>query len=218
MKKQYIVNANGLEVYYDADILQKIEKRLGSLKDQKYKVLKNAINATVKKAQTDLVDKAREEYTAKKSPLKEAMKVKKATNSRPEGEIDVSGETLEVRNFKATAPASGAKAQILTSGSLKLIQSQRGKKARAFLATFASGHTAIVQRQEGESYTHAPSISSRKEKWGPHADMTRIKKLLAISFPKMVGGEKVYGALAPSIYDNLQENITKEIDRVVKGA
>lgn len=217
MKKQYIINTNGLEVYYDADVLRQIEKKLGHLKDEKYKVLKNAINATVKKAQADLVDKAQGEYTAKKSPLKKATKIKKASTSKLEGEIDVSGETLELRSFKATAPKSGAKAKVLSSSSLKLIQSQRGSRAKAFLATFASGHTAIVQRQDGESYTHGPSISSRREKWGTGADMTRIKKLLAISFPKMVGGEKVYGALAPSIYDNLQANIKKEIERVVNG-
>lgn len=217
MKKQFIINSNGLQVYYDSDTVRQIEKKLGKFKDQKYKVLKNAINATVKQAQTDLVAKAQKEYTAKKIPLKRATSIKKASTSSPEGVIKVSGETMELRSYKTTVPKSGAKAKILTSGSLKTIQSQRGTRARAFLATFESGHQAIVQRQAGERYTLAKYIDSRREKWGPRADMTRIKKLLAMSFPKMIGGEKVYGELAPSIYEDLQENIRKEIQKVVNA-
>lgn len=215
MKKQYIINSNGLEVYYDSDIIQQIEKKLGKFKDQKYKVLKNAINATVKQAQTDLVAKAQAEYTAKKSPLKKATSIKKASTSSPEGAVKVKGETLELRSYKATVPKSGAKAKILTSGSLKAIQSQRGTRARAFLATFESGHQAIVQRQDGEEYRR--DKAKRQAKYGPHIDVTRLKKLLAISFPKMIGGEKVYGELAPSIYEDLQENIRKEIQKVVNA-
>ena len=217
MKKQYIINSNGLQVYYDSDVIRQIEKKLGKFRDQKYKVLKNAVNATVKQAQADLVAKAQKEYTAKKSPLKKATSIKKATTSNPEGVVKVSGETMELRSYKATAPKSGAKAKVLTSGSMKTIQSQRGSRAKAFLATFASGHTAIVQRQDGEHYTDAKSIEDRRDKWGPRADMTRIKKLLALSFPKMIGGEKVYGELAPSIYEDLQENIRKEIQKVVNA-
>ncbi len=215
MKKQYIINSNGLEVYYDSDIIQQIEKKLGKFKDQKYKVLKNAINATVKQAQTDLVAKAQAEYTAKKSPLKKATSIKKASTSSPEGAVKVKGETLELRSYKATVPKSGAKAKILTSGSLKAIQSQRGTRARAFLAAFESGHQAIVQRQDGEEYRR--DKAKRQAKYGPHIDVTRLKKLLAISFPKMIGGEKVYGELAPSIYEDLQENIRKEIQKVVNA-
>lgn len=217
MKKQYIVNAGGLEVYYDSDILTRIEKKLGKFRDQRYKVLKNAINATLKTAQAALVDKAQEEYTAKRSPLKKATSTHKASTAKLEGEITVKGETLEIRSFKATTPKVGAKAKVLTSSSLKLIQSQKGSMAKAFLATFASGHTAIVQRQDGESYSDAKAISARHQKWGSGADMTRIKKLLSVSFPKMVGGKRVYGELAPSIYDDLQENIKKEIAKVVNA-
>ncbi len=50
MKKYQIINSGGLEVYFDADILRQVERRLGRLRDEKYKVLKNAINATAKKS------------------------------------------------------------------------------------------------------------------------------------------------------------------------
>lgn len=217
MKKGYIINSGGLEVYYDADILEKIEKRLGKFRDQKYTVLKNAINATLKDAQAALVNKAQAEYTAKKGPLKKATTTKRASTSKPEGEIDVKGTVLDLKDFKTRSPKGGSQAQVLTSSALKLIQSNRGSRAKAFLVQFSSGKKTIAQRQDGESYSDAKAISSRREKWGSGADMTKIKKLLSVSFPKMVGSDRVYGEIAPDIYDKLQENIKKEIAKVVSG-
>ena len=203
-----------LIVEYDGALVDAVATALGDLKDQRFKVLKNAVNATAKQAQADLVAKAQAEYTAKKGPLKKAASIKKGTDSNPEATITVKGTTLELREFKATAPRSGARAKILTSGSLKAIQSQKGSRAKAFLATFESGHTAIVQRQDGETYRREGA--KRQAKYGRHIDMTRLKKLLSISFPKMVGGSAVLGELEPDIYDTLLANVSREIERVMK--
>ena len=204
-----------LIVEYDGALVDAVATALGDLKDQRFKVLKNAVNATAKQAQADLVAKAQAEYTAKKGPLKKAASIKKGTDSNPEAMITVKGTTLELREFKATAPRSGARAKILTSGSLKAIQSQKGSRAKAFLATFESGHTAIVQRQDGETYRREGA--KRQAKYGRHIDMTRLKKLLSISFPKMVGGSAVLGELEPDIYETLLANVIREIERVMKG-
>lgn len=204
-----------LIVEYDGALVDAVATALGDLKDQRFKVLKNAVNATAKQAQADLVAKAQAEYTAKKGPLKKAASIKKGTDSNPEATITVKGTTLELREFKATAPRSGARAKILTSGSLKAIQSQRGSRAKAFLATFESRHTAIVQRQDGETYRREGA--KRQAKYGRHIDMTRLKKLLSISFPKMVGGSAVLGELEPDIYETLLANVIREIERVMKG-
>lgn len=204
-----------LIVEYDGALVDAVGKALGNLKDQRFKVLKNAVNTTAKQAQAQLVSKAQETYTAKKGPLKRAATIKpKATDSKPEATITVKGETLELREFKTSAPKSGARAKILASGTLKAIQSQRGSRAKAFLATFESGHTAIVQRQDGETYRR--DGAKRQAKYGRHIDMTRIKKLLSISFPKMIGGSAVLGELEPDIYDTLLENVNKEIQRVMR--
>ena len=204
-----------LIVEYDGALVDAVATALGDLKDQRFKVLKNAVNATAKQAQADLVAKAQAEYTAKKGPLKKAASIKKGTDSNPEATITVKGTTLELREFKATAPRSGARAKILTSGSLKAIQSQKGSRSKAFLATFESGHTAIVQRQDGETYRREGA--KRQAKYGRHIDMTRLKKLLSISFPKMVGGSAVLGELEPDIYETLLANVIREIERVMKG-
>lgn len=215
MRQKVDTDQGLLIVEYDGALLNAVGAALGNLKDQRFKVLKNAVNATAKQAQADLVAKAQEEYTAKKGPLKKAATIKKGTDSNPEATITVKGSTKELRDFKATAPKSGAKAKILTSGTLKAIQSQKGSRAKAFLATFESGHTAIVQRQDVETYRR--DGAKRRAKYGPHIDMTRLKKLLSISFPYMVGGSAVLGELEPDIYDTLLANVSREIERVMKG-
>jgi len=222
MRQRIDTDQGLLIVEYDGELVDAVGKALGNLKDQRFKVLKNAVNATAKEAQAQLVAKAQATYTAKKGPLKRAATIKKATDSKPEATINVKGETLELREFKTSAPKSGARAKILSSGTLKAIQSQKGNRAKAFLTTFKSGHTAIVQRYEGQYYTDSKSIELRQKKrkdggQGPHADMTRIKKLLSISFPKMVGGSAVLGELEPDIYETLLENVSKEIQRVMKA-
>ena len=214
MRQRIDTDRGLLVIEYDGALVDAVGTALGDLKSQRFKVLKNAVNATAKQAQAALVDKAQAEYAAKKGPLKRAATVKKGTDSKPEATITVKGATLELREFKTSAPKSGAKAKILNSSTLKLIQSQKGSKAKAFLATFESGHTAIVQRQDGETYRR--DGAKRQAKYGRHIDMTRVKKLLSISFPKMVGGSAVLGALAPDIYDTLLENVNKEIRRVMR--
>lgn len=214
MRQRIDTDRGLLVIEYDDALVDAVGAALGDLKSQRFKVLKNAVNATAKQAQAALVDKAQAEYAAKKGPLKRAATIKKGTDSKPEATITVKGATLELREFKTSAPKSGAKAKILNSSTLKLIQSQKGSKAKAFLATFESGHSAIVQRQDGETYRR--DGAKRQAKYGPHIDMTRIKKLLSISFPKMVGGSAVLGELAPDIYDTLLENVNKEIRRVMR--
>ena len=214
MRQRIDTDRGLLVIEYDGALVDAVGAALGDLKSQRFKVLKNAVNATAKQAQAALVDKAQAEYSAKKGPLKRAATIKKGTDSKPEATITVKGATLELREFKTSAPKSGAKAKILNSSTLKLIQSQKGSKTKAFLATFESGHSAIVQRQEGETYRR--DGAKRQAKYGRHIDMTRIKKLLSISFPKMVGGSAVLGELGPSIYDTLLENVNKEIRRVMR--
>lgn len=214
MRQRIDTDRGLLVIEYDGALVDAVGAALGDLKSQRFKVLKNAVNATAKQAQAALVDKAQAEYAAKKGPLKRAATIKKGTDSKPEATITVKGATLELREFKTSAPKSGAKAKILNSSTLKLIQSQKGSKAKAFLATFESGRSAIVQRQDGETYRR--DGAKRQAKYGPHIDMTRIKKLLSISFPKMVGGSAVLGELAPDIYDTLLENVNKEIRRVMR--
>jgi len=213
--RQRVDTENGLLIVeYDGALVDAVGKALGNLKDQRFKVLKNAVNATARQAKKQLAAKMSAEFTAKKGPINRSMKIQpKATDSSPKATITVTGPAQEIGEFKTTTSKSGIKARVRKGEPLKLIQSQKGSRAKAFLATFESGHTAIVQRQDGQEYTRG--YQKRKDKYAPNkVDMTRIKKLLSISFPGM--GSSVIGELEPDIYDTLLENVSKEIKRVMR--
>lgn len=186
---------------YDEAMLHVIEMALGNLKSESRKVLKNAVNATAKQAQADLAAKAKETYDVKKTRFTKAMDLRKATVSRQEATIKVTGEQLELHDFKSSpstykagrTQADAVKAKVLLSSAMKpLVKGD----LKAFLVKFQSGHVTIAQRK-GES--RFPT-----------------KKLLSNSIPKMVGNQdKVYGVVEPHIYSNLMDNIMKEISKVV---
>ena len=186
---------------YDEAMLHVIEMALGNLKSESRKVLKNAVNATAKQAQADLAAKAKETYDVKKTRFTKAMGLRKATASRQEATITVTGEQLELHDFQSSpstyksgrTQADAVQAKVLLSSAMKpLVKGD----LKAFLVKFQSGHVTIAQRK-GES-------------------RFPIKKLLSNSIPKMVGNQdKVYGVVEPHIYSNLMDNIMKEISKVV---
>lgn len=206
-----------LRIDIDSQVHTAIENALGNLKSESRKVLKNAVNTTARQSRKALADKGAKEFATKQRTINQSMSIDKATISRPEATISAVGTALELGEFKTSASVSGVKAKVRKSEPLKVIQSNKGNRAKAFLATFESGHTAIVQRQEGKTYKGAEGAQKRKEKYGSGADMTLVKKLLSISAPQMIGDEKaVFGVLRPDIYENLMDNIAKEIDKVLK--
>ena len=192
----------------DEAALRAIDKALGGVKRDTRKVLKKAVNDTAKQAQAKLADKAKETYVVKKGRFTKAMSLNKATTSKPVATIHITGEQLELYDFKAspTAYRTGSarpaviKAKVKQSSSMKdLVKG----KLKAFIVKFTnesktgekSNHTTIVQRKGKSRYP--------------------VKKLLSNSIPKMVGQEEVYGTVEPEIYDRLMVNIANEIQKVL---
>ena len=150
------------------------------------------------------------------------MATKNATIAKPEATIKVTGEQMELKDFKVSPATyqsgrnrpSVTKAKVLLSSSLKPLDS----RAKAFITRFSNGHITLVQRIPGQTYKTKRGQKARKGKYGKRADMTFLKKLLSNSIPKMVGSqERVYGIVEPDIYDNLMENIQSEIRRVLNN-
>lgn len=194
---------NGLiEFEFDENLMKVIEDALGDLKSESRKVLKNAVNRTSKQAKADLAKKAQETYSVKKNRFTKAMATKNATIAKPEATIRVTGEQMELKDFKVSPATyqtgrnrpSVTKAKVLLSSRLKPLASSN----KAFLAKFSNGHVSVVQRKTKKRFP--------------------LKKLLSNSVPKMVGSqERVYGIVEPDIYDNLMENIQSEIRRVLNN-
>lgn len=191
-----------LRFEFDEDLLHTIEDALGSMKSESRRVLKNAVNDTARDAKKDLAKKAQETYAVKQGRFTKAMKTQNATESSLTATINVTGEQLELKDFKVS-PATYRtgqdkpdvlKAKVLLSSSLKgLIKSNN----KAFLVKFRNGHVSVAQRYHKTRYP--------------------IKKLLSNSIPTMIGSkDRVYGVIEPEIYDKLMDNILKEIKRVTR--
>jgi hypothetical protein len=188
-----------LSFEFDEGLLRTVQDALGDLKDESFKVLKNAVNKTAKQAKDDLAEQARKSYVVQKSRFTKAMKTKNATTANPTATIDITGEQLELKDFKVSPSTyrTGAerpdiyKAKVLVASSLKRLESN----TKAFLVKFKSGHVSVAQRVGKSRYP--------------------IKKLLSSSIPAMVGSkEQVYGVIEPEIYVNMMDNLLAEIKKV----
>lgn len=198
-----------LRFEFDEDLLHTIEDSLGSMKSESRRVLKNAVNDTARDAKKALAKKAKETYAVKQGRFTKAMKTQNATESSLTATINVTGEQLELKDFKVS-PATYRtgqdkpdvlKAKVLLSSEMKPL---RGR-TKAFLVTFTN------HSKSGGTSTHS-TIAQRKGK-----ARYPIKKLLSNSIPVMIGNEdKVYGVVEPDIYSNLMDNILKEIKRVTR--
>lgn len=190
-----------IQFEYDEAMLQVIQAALGNLKDQSRQVLKNAVNATAKQAKRDLAKKAQTTYAVKGTRFTKAMQTQNATTAKPTATINVTGEQLELKDFKvspATYKTGSAKPDILKA-KVKLSSSMKPLEAgsKAFLVKFQRGHVSVAQRKTDSRFP--------------------LKKLLSNSIPKMVGNEEeVYGVVEPHIYSNLLDNIMKQIERTLK--
>ena len=61
MRQRIDTDRGLLVIEYDGALVDAVGAALGDLKSQRFKVLKNAVNATAKQAQAALVDKAQAE-------------------------------------------------------------------------------------------------------------------------------------------------------------
>lgn len=186
---------------YDGDTLAKVEKKLGSLKADAPKALKNAINATAKQARKELAQEAQKTYVVKSGGFNKAMTIKNATAGSLEAVIKAKGAPMPLKDFKVSpaTPRTGAarpsvvKAKVLRASGMKGLQ--KGD-IKAFVVKFKSSHVDVAQRK------------------GP--PRLPIKTLYSNSIPKMLGNEKrVFKVVKPNIDKNLQANIDKQVSKIL---
>lgn len=201
--------------------LQRIIAQLDRLQDQVAapNLLKNALNATARKVRKQIVKDAKGQYSIKntgilKDEKQGAPKVLTATAASMSAAVRSRGPMQDIMAFM-TRPnqGTGAAAQVLASGGMKPLEKGNLK---AFVTTFASGHTAIVQRDPPKQY--GSGRSARAGRYGANADMTRIKKLLSPAVPFMLGNETVRGQAEALAYETLQAEIDKRIAKVLGKA
>ena len=209
-----------ISIDYDQDMLARVEKKLGSMKSEAPKVLKNAVNETAKQARKDLAVAAQKNYAIKNAGFNKAMQIKMATISNPTAIIQNTGKKIGLYRFsyRKNSPGSekyfnptlkrtqigkggiGAAGKQLKSGSFS---SNRGTKLKWFVAKMGSGHKGIFKRN---------SSSIKRGSSG------EISEIMGPSIAEMIGSERrVYGVVRPNIQKNLKKNIEKQVKKVLEA-
>ena len=196
-----------IEISYDRNMLAQVEQKLGRMKSEAPKVLKNAINQTAKQARKELANEAQKTYAVKTGRFNKAMKIKNATSSKLEATIKATGKVMGLKDFKVSLAKVQTdienrpeviKAKVLKASQMKPLQQKRGEKLKAFVTKFSNGHMAVAQRK------------GKKRK--------PIRPFLTNSIPVMLGNEKrVYGVVKPYIKDNLKKNVNAQVRKVLGG-
>ena len=124
-------------------------------------------------------------------------KVLTASSGSLSAAIRSRGPMQDIMSFmtRPNTKTGAARAKILSSGSLKLLEMD---DLKAFVTRFASGHTAIVQRKG----------TSRLP----------VKKLLSPAVPHMLGSEAVRTQAEQLTYETLHAEIDKRIAKVLGRA
>lgn len=199
--------------------LKKIIRQLDSLPDMiaAPNILKNALNAAGRKVRKQIITDAKGQYAiTDKRALKEesrgAPKLYSASAAKLVAEIRSKGPMQDIMAFmtRPNTETGAAAAKVLSSNGLKSLEYDGIK---AFVTKFASGHVAIVQRDPSRKYSDG--AAARIAKYGPGADMTRVKKLLSPSVPHLLNNDEVRGKAEAMTYDILQEEIRLRIEQIV---
>lgn len=172
--------------------LEYVQSKLKGMEEKAPRVFKNAINHTAKQARKKLAAGAQGAYTVKSGGFNSRMKIQNATVGNLQAVIRSIGKTLTITRFHTTAPASGARADIVKTGLKQIL----GKlKIKAF-----KRKGLIMQRKTDKRYP--------------------VQVLRSVSVPKML--EKVYkgergieGELAPVIERTLHDEIEAEVAKLI---
>ena len=181
----------------DEITVRDIELRLGALRAKAPTALKNAINMTAKDARTDLWAKANATYTIKKGGFNRDMKLTPANVGNLEAILLTRGAPIEMIKFRVTDRKGTPRVEILR-GQVKSMGD------RSFVNNVAKKDT----------HTH---VAVAKYIGGKDSRL-KIQKKFSVSSPIMIGNERrVYGIVEPNIIKNLQNNVDKQVNKILGG-
>lgn len=205
--------------------MKTIENKLSHVSWKTPTIVKDAVNDTAKQARNTMLQKAKDKYVIKSGRFRGKSKIKGATYNNTVATIIISGQVNEIMDYRATPSSpstrrkSGVKGKILKSSSLKALEvKDQDTNLKAFVTKFSNGKVAVVQRVPGKEYVKSEKISERQRKYGKKADVTKIKKILSPSLPKIIGGkEGVYNELNGHIESVLATNLYKNIQKFMRN-
>nr|DAS99716.1 MAG TPA: minor tail protein Z [Caudoviricetes sp.] len=206
-----------IEVRVDENDWRRLEHTLKYLGEDTDKGLAKVVNKTAKEAKKLLAKQSNSEYATTDLGLRgfnNAMKVKTATGKNPVAEIISKDGSRELYKFKVSPKTATRKngrrprtfkAKVLKASSFKKMQTA---DIKAFVTTFKSGHTTLVERTPGKRMRNRRGNGITKHNMA-------LKALYAVPVPNMLAGEHGYLKASAMIDDVLQRNIDMEIEKLL---
>ncbi len=161
-------------------------------------VLKNSLNSAARKVRKQMLADVKEEYALTRTRIlrdksQGAPQLFTASPSNLSAAIRSRGPMQEIMSFttRPNTRTEAAKAHVLASTALRALE--RGGR-KAFLAVFAGGRQAIVERRG-------------PERWP-------VRTLLSPSVPQMLGKEAVLSHAEDRAYALLQAEIQKRVEQI----
>lgn len=161
------------------------------------KILKNALNSTARKVRKQIIKDSKGRYALEqKKALQKESDIISASTAKLSAAVLAKGPMRDIMDFmtQPNTKTGAAAAKVLNESSMKPLEAG---DLKAFITTFRSGHTAIVQRRGAERLP--------------------VKKLLSPAVPHMMGNEEVRAQAEIMAYANLQREIEKRIEQVTKA-
>lgn len=187
---------------FDQVTVKNIEKRLGRMRSEAPKALKNALNATAKDARKDLAQEAQKTYAVKVGGFNQQMKIKPASTGNLVAVINSTGAHLEMIKFSVHGGRGSAVSV--------LINKKHGRK------TFSGRvfkNKISAKGQSGGGHVGVAKFIGGNPK---QPNRLKIQKLFSVSVPQMIGNKRdVYGIVEPNILDNLRHNVDVQVEKIL---
>ena len=208
---------------WDHNDLEDVEKKLGSMRGEARKVLRDAVNKTAVSARKRLLQVAQERYTVKASGFNSRAVIENGTVANPTATIKVKGRTLTMPRYRITRPKSGVKVEIAKGTGLKTVVGPQ--RIKSFIAQLQSGQSKKKQKRSifGRSKTHeskdANKTTTQVVQRKGH-DRYPLRVLRSPSVPKQIemvyDGKKITSTpLKKEIQQLYQKYLDQQIERVL---
>lgn len=197
----------------DGDVVKKAQAVLSGVEGGIEKAVMRSMNRALSSGKTALVKGVKSTYEVNDEPVRDAVKVRRASVTRLAGSIDVKGKTLSARHF-AHDPAG----KDTTGSGRKTVRIAIKKGKTSALKTgfiwnggWGTEKHAIYLRSGGK-------VRATK---GRHAGkkymVEKLKKMTGPSVPQMAGNEEVSEAVEKRVQEIFERRLTHETNRILKG-
>lgn len=189
------------------ETIERISNILAGVPKGAERALSNSMNRGITKIKTGAFKEIKQVYAVQSADLSKSTTVRTKNTSTGDiaGYVNFSGVKIPLYKFNATPKhGKGTVKAGLKRGSMTNFEN-------AFVATMASGHVGIFER------TGEQGIKSRKDKYGENKHTEKVREIMGLSAPQMIGNEEVITSLEKEAQEVINKRLEHEVDRLLNG-